>query len=30
MATVCLRIEGAQECTSGDDCCEICSDRGKV
>ena len=27
--TECLRIEGAQECTSGDDCCEICSDSAK-
>jgi len=27
--TVCLRIEGEQNCNSEDACCEICSDRSK-
>ena len=26
---VCLRIEDKQECSSGDPCCEICSDRAQ-
>ena len=27
--TVCLRIEGAQDCNAEEECCEVCSDRSK-